>query len=257
MGVLGGVGRSLAPGAQQGADVLSLDDDEVPSQRPSSQSGRIGIGARSEKQRARETGTVCSIRGGSAADAAESPAWLAIEAQMPVLIKRGKTSGGGGGEAVRVMTACDQIMCVVTDFEIVQGLSTEQRSTVVKAAAGCLDMKEPVQLMAKAAKVILAVTKGGANLLAVAKLLFRLSKTAANDEMLRAEGICESVVSALRGGGRLESVLSHIGRLSEQCEQEVEAVMLLFAVSARFSPCISIPLSIRIFHDFLCESPNR
>ena len=50
-----------------------------------------------------------------------------------------------------------------------QSLSTEQRSAVVKAAAGCLEMKEPVQLMAKVGKVILAVTKGGANLLAVSR----------------------------------------------------------------------------------------
>ena len=78
--------------------------------------------------------------------------------------------------------------------------------------------------MAKVGKVILAVTKGGANLLAVAKLLFRLSKTAANDEVLRSEGISQAVVSALQGAGRLESVLGHIARHSEQCEQEVEAV---------------------------------
>jgi hypothetical protein len=57
------------------------------------------------------------------------------------------------------------------------------------------------------AQVILAVTKGGANLLAVAKLFFRLSKTPANDAVLRGEGVCEGVVTALRAGGRLESVL--------------------------------------------------
>ena len=56
-------------------------------------------------------------------------------------------------------------------------------------------------------QVILAVTKGGANLLAVAKLFFRLSKTPANDAVLRGEGVCECVVTALRAGGRLESVL--------------------------------------------------
>lgn len=236
-----GAGVSVGPGGQLGADILSLDDDEVPSQRPSSQSGRIGTAARREAEKEKETAGAGSSRGAS--DAAASPAWLAIEAQMPLLIKRGKTSGGAGSEAVRVMAACDAIMGVVADFETVQSLSTEQRSSVVKAAAGCLDMKEPVDLMAKAGKVILAVTKGGANLLAVAKLLFRLSKTAANDEILRAEGICETVVSALRGGGRLESVLSHIGRLSEQCEQEVEAVMLLFAVSALYISLLHYPLS--------------
>jgi hypothetical protein len=55
------------------------------------------------------------------------------------------------------------------------------------------------------------VTKGGANLLAVAKLFFRLSKTPANDAVLRGEGVCECVVTALRAGGRLESVLGGCG----------------------------------------------
>jgi len=73
--------------------------------------------------------------------------------------------------------------------------------------------------MAKVGKVILAVTKGGGNLLAVAKLLFRLSKTSVNDEILRGEGISQAIVSALLGAGRLESVLGHIARLSDQCEQ--------------------------------------
>jgi hypothetical protein len=160
-------------------------------------------------------------------DAEACRAWGAIEKHLPVLAKKGRSSGGERdsiSEAARVMDACDAMLHVVQDFDMVQSLSTEQRSAVVKAAAGCLDMKEPVGLMAKVGKVILAVTKGGANLLAVAKLLFRLSKTAANDEVLRSEGISQAVVSALQGAGRLESVLGHIARLSEQCEQEVEAV---------------------------------
>lgn len=164
------------------------------------------------------------------ADAGHTLVWGAIEQHLPLLTKKGRSSGGERGgisDAARVMGACDAVLQVVQDFDMVQSLSTEERSAVVKAAAGCLDMKEPVGLMAKVGKVILAVTKGGANLLAVAKLLFRLSKTAANDEVLRSEGIPQAVVSALQGAGRMESVLGHIARLSEQCEQEVEAVHIL------------------------------
>ena len=235
-----GAGSSSVRGVgHQKAEVLSLDDDEseemqVPSQRPSLHSERIGSAARMGKSGARDD-SASSASVGTPADTPAASVWSAIELQLPVLIKKGRASGAEGNEASRVMAACDAVMVLVNDFETVQSLSTEQRSTVVKAAAGCLEMKEPVQLMAKVGKVILAVTKGGANLLAVAKLLFRLSKAAANDEILRAEGVCDAVVGALQAGGRLESVLGHIARLSDQCEQEVEAVMLLFAVLKNMS----------------------
>ena len=39
-------------------------------------------------------------------------------------------------EAARVMGACDAILGTLTNFETVQVLSTEQRSAIVKAAAG-------------------------------------------------------------------------------------------------------------------------
>ena len=41
-------------------------------------------------------------------------------------------------EAARVMGACDAILGTLTNFETVQVLSTEQRSAIVKAAAGKL-----------------------------------------------------------------------------------------------------------------------
>jgi hypothetical protein len=241
LGPLGGV-SSLAGVGQRQADILSLEDDDAcdvgpqgPTQHSSLRSGRRENVLRKEKGSRDNTSLTRGGRASSADDSA-SAVWNALEAQLPVLVKKGRESGSGsGGEAMRVMAACDSILSQVTDLDTVQALTTEERTAVVKAAASCLEMKEPVELMAKVGKVILAVTKGGANLLAVAKLLFRLSKNSANDETLRSEGVGEAVLAAVAAGGRLESVLGHIARLSEQCEQEVEAVMLLFAVLKNMS----------------------
>jgi len=139
-GPLGG-GLVLGGGGQQGADVLSLDDDEVrdpvahaPSQRPSSRAGRTGTAARKEKERGRDDEGAGAGRGTSA-DADACRAWVAIEQHLPVLAKKGRAGGGdGASEAARVMGACDAVLDVVKDFDMVQSLSTEQRSAVVKAA---------------------------------------------------------------------------------------------------------------------------
>ena len=248
-GMVGGAGLSQTwGGGVQRADVLSLEDDDgpdlvarAPGRRPSSRSGRVGSAARREAEDCLGDLSAVHGAGGASADAATAAAasaWPLLEAQLPVLMTKGRKSGGNGDDAARVMDACDKILKHVSDFDLVHALTTEQRSAVVKAAAACLDikdLKQPVEIMAKAAKVILAVTKGGTNLLAVAKLLFRLSKNAAHDEVLRAEGISRAVIAALLGGGRLESVLGHMARLSDQCEQEVEAVMLLLAVLKNMS----------------------
>lgn len=65
-------------------------------------------------------------------------------------------------------------------------LSTSQRSEIVKSAAKMLDSKD-AKLVAKLGSLILRITKGGANLLSVSKLLFKLSKTSSNDAIFLQE----------------------------------------------------------------------
>ena len=55
--------------------------------------------------------------------------------------------------------------------------------------------------------------KGGANLLSVSKLLFRLSKTAANDAILLREGLCGGILKSL-SKSRIQSITG--GGSSEQ-----------------------------------------
>ena len=78
-------------------------------------------------------------------------------------------------------------MCMCVRFCL--QLNSSQRSEIVKSAAKVLDSKDS-KLVAKLGSLILRITKGGANLLSVSKLLFKLSKTPSNDVIFLQEVSC-------------------------------------------------------------------
>jgi hypothetical protein len=139
-----------------------------------------------------------------------------------------------GMDSISVMRACDKLLELLSIKDAIGQLGTSQRSDIVRAAARCLESSEPIQV-AKLAGVILLVTKGGPNLLACAKILFRFSKSASNDDLFIHEGLYHRMVGAI-GESRLNRVISAFekGRTSEAMI-DAEAMVYLIGAMKNFS----------------------
>jgi hypothetical protein len=163
-----------------------------------------------------------------------SGVWPSVKDHLTKLL-----AGSASGQDGAVRESCDAICALLPNHASAKALGTAQRSEIVRSAAKGLDSKDPLTLL-KLAKVILRATKGGANLLAVSKLLFRLSKVSSNDALFLSEGLLPAILAAL-GPARVEAVRALLARGGEGAEAELEAAQLLAAalknVTADSGPC--------------------
>ena len=167
--------------AEKATQVLILDDDDTESV------GTAGL------SRVPSTSSTKSEKLGL---------WHHIEPLLPVLRPSQKSS--------EILKVCDKLQQLLSQPDAALLVGTSQRSEIVRSAARCLESSEPRQL-AKLAGVILLVTKGGPNLLACAKILFKLSKSSSNDELFFQEALCHRLVVMI-GESRVKRVLAALER---------------------------------------------
>ena len=176
-----------------------------------------------------ETEVLCGTvgTGSSAADAIRKQhIWPEIESLLGSL--------NSGSDCLSVLQISDRLLELLSFDDAIAQLGTSQRSDIVRAAARCLESSEPMQV-AKLAGVILLVTKGGSNLLACAKILFRFSKSPSNDDLFIQERLCHRMVGAI-GESRLKRVISAFekGKISDAI-MDAEAIVYLIGAMKNFS----------------------
>ena len=139
-----------------------------------------------------------------------------------------------GSDGLTILKTSNRLLELLSITDAISQLGTSQRSDIVRSAARCLEISEPRQL-AKLAGIILLVTKGGSNLLACAKILFKFSKSPSNDDLFVHEGLCQRIVGAV-GESRLKRVISAFqkGRTSEAMI-DAEAMVYLIGAMKNFS----------------------